>query len=140
MATPALSANTAPRNIGRSVVAVLAGIVLGAALSLGTDEILHLLKVYPPWGQPMPAPGENALALSYRIVYTVLSGYLTAALAPRNPLRHAVILGLIGLVICTLAVIATLPLHLGPSWYPIILAVTALPCMWLGGILYGGKS
>lgn len=139
MATPAISANREQRSIGRSIVAVLAGILLGAALSLVTDEILHLLKIYPPWGQPMPAPGENALALSYRVVYTVLGGYLTAKLAPRNPLRHAVILGSIGLVVCTLGLIVTLPLHLGPSWYPIALAVTALPCTWLGGVVYYRK-
>jgi len=141
MATPALSVNTGQRNIARSIAAVFAGFVLGAALSLITDEILHLLKVYPPWGQPMTDyPGENALALCYRLLFTVLSGYLTAKLAPRYPVQHAVILGSIGLVVCTLGLIATLPLHLGPAWYPISLAVTALPCTWLGGVLYRRKS
>jgi len=32
--------------------------------------------------------------------------------------------------------IAAIPLKLGPIWYPIALALTALPCAWLGGILY----
>ena len=40
--------NTNPGNIGRSIAAVLAGFVVVAALSLITDEIFHLLKVYPP--------------------------------------------------------------------------------------------
>ena len=31
--------------------------------------------------------------------------------------------------------IATIPMNLGPSWYPIALMVTALPCAWLGGVL-----
>jgi hypothetical protein len=70
-----------------------------AAVSLGTDEVFHILKVYPPWGEPMRAPGANALALAYRIIYSVLGGYITAKLAPQNPVKHAVILGSIGLAI-----------------------------------------
>lgn len=31
--------------------------------------------------------------------------------------------------------VVTLPLHLGPAWYPILIALTALPCAWLGGRL-----
>jgi len=27
-------------------------------------------------------------------------------------------------------------MHLGPSWYPIALVITALPCAWLGGVLH----
>jgi len=26
---------------------------------------------------------------------------------------------------------------LGPDWYPIALALTAFPCVWLGGVLHG---
>ena len=66
--------------MARSVLAVVAGFVVVVVLSLGIDEILHLLKVYPPWGEPMWDPALNALALSYRIVVTVLSGYVTARL------------------------------------------------------------
>jgi hypothetical protein len=132
--------NAKQGNIGRSIAAVLAGFVVVAALSLVTDEIFHLLKVYPPWGEPMRAPGANALALAYRTIYSVLGGYVTAMIAPRNPVKHAVILGSIGLVISILGVIVTLPLNLGPAWYPIGLAVTSLPCSWLGGFLYSRKS
>ena len=32
----------------RSTGAVLAGFVAIVALSLGTDQVLHVLKVYPP--------------------------------------------------------------------------------------------
>ena len=66
-------------------------------LSLVTDQVLHVLKVYPPWGEPMWDPGLNFLALSYRIVYTVLGGYLAARFAPRSPMRHAFVLAVIGL-------------------------------------------
>jgi hypothetical protein len=105
-------------------------------LSLGTDQILHVLKVYPPWGEPMWDPGLNFLALAYRCVYTVSAGYITATLAPRNPMRHVWVLGVIGLVMSVSGVIATSGMDLGPRWYPIALAVTSLPCVWLGGVFH----
>jgi hypothetical protein len=39
-------------------VSALFYLILGGhtVLSLGIDEILHLLKVYPPWNQPMHEP------------------------------------------------------------------------------------
>jgi hypothetical protein len=42
-----------PRHIGRSIGALFAGFLVGAGLSLGTDEILHIAAIYPPWGQTM---------------------------------------------------------------------------------------
>ena len=123
-----------PRNLPRSLVAVFLGFVAVVVLSLGTDQIFHVLRVYPPWNEPMRDTGLNLLALSYRIVYTVLGGYITARLAPRNPMRHVWVLAGIGLVVGTLGVVATSGLDLGPRWYPIAIAVTAVPCTWLGGV------
>ncbi len=127
-----------PRRLGRSILAVFLGFVAVVVLSLGTDEVFHLLKVYPPWEQPMNEPGLNLLALSYRIIYAILGSYIAARLAPSAPMRHAWILGVIGFVLGTAGAGATIPLHLGPAWYPIAIAATALPCAWLGGILYRG--
>ncbi len=120
----------------RSTGAILLGFLAVVVLSLATDEVLHLLKVYPPWGEPMPDPGQNSLALAYRCVYAILGSFLAARLAPRNPMRHAMILGFVGFLISLAGAIATIPMNLGPSWYPISLVVTALPCAWLGGVLH----
>src|SRR5947208_12893157 len=90
-----------PRSVLRSVGAVFAGIVAIFVLSLGTDQVLHVLKVYPPWTEPMFDPRLNLLALSYRIVYGVVGGYITARLASRDPMRHANILGVVGLALIT---------------------------------------
>ena len=79
---------TLPRNLWRSIVAVFLGFVAVVVLSLGTDQVFHMLRIYPPWNQPMREPGLNLLALSYRIIYTVVGGFITARLAPRNPMRH----------------------------------------------------
>src|SRR2546428_198285 len=64
-----------PRRRWRSVGAVVAGFVAVFALSVGTDQVLHVLKVYPPWGEPM-AGALFMLATAYRIVYTILGGYI----------------------------------------------------------------
>lgn len=99
-----------------------------------------MLEVYPPWGQPMRDPGLNLLALAYRIVYAVVGSYIAARFAPRNPMRHALALGVAGFVLSLAGAIATIPMDLGPDWYPIALVVTALPCAWLGGVLHGKSA
>lgn len=135
MNAPADSTKT-PRRLGRSVAAIVIGFVVVVVLSLGTDEIFHLLGVYPAWKARMPEPGLNLLALSYRLVYDTFGSYLTARLAPYAPMRHAMIGGVIGLAIATAGAIATIPMDLGPAWYPIALAASALPTAWLGGVSY----
>ncbi len=124
----------------RSVAAIFIGFFTVVVLSLGTDQVLHVLEVYPPWGQAMHESGLNLLALSYRTAFNVLGGYLTARVAPAQPLRHATVLGGVGTVIGTLGAIATIPMNLGPAWYPIALAVTAVPSCWLGGVLFERRS
>jgi hypothetical protein len=121
--------------MARSIVAVVAGFLTVVVLSLATDQLLHVLNVYPPWGQPMPEPELNLLALSYRIVYTLLGGFVAARLAPHAPMRHVTILAVIGLVAGIAGAVAAVTQELGPNWYPIALAVTAYPCTWGGGRL-----
>ncbi|HMH25763.1 MAG TPA: hypothetical protein VK542_04155 [Gemmatimonadaceae bacterium] len=136
MSAPIAPVKSQPRRWGRSAAAVVVGIVVGAALSLGTDQVLHVLHVYPPWGEPMYDPKLNLLALSYRIAYAILGSYIIARMAPYSPMRHALVGGLIGFVVSLAGAIVALPMNLGPIWYPVALALTALPCAWLGGILY----
>jgi hypothetical protein len=131
--TNASAAAVAPRRLGRSVLAVFAGFVVVVVLSLGTDEVLHLLKVYPPWGVPMYEPGLNLLALTYRSVFTFIGGYVTARLAPHSPMRHVLVGCGIGLVLGSLGVVAATTAELGPIWYPVAVAITGPLFNWLGG-------
>ena len=117
----------------RSIGAVLAGLVAVVLLSTLTDEIMHATGIIPRG--PMWNPAHNALAFGYRCVIGIVGGYLTARLAPRNAMTHVVILGAIGTALATLGVFATAGLNWGPRWYPIALAVSALPTCWLGGWL-----
>ena len=84
----------------------------------------------------MHEPGLNLLALSYRLVYGVVGGYLTAKLAPRNPMKHALILGAVGTAVGLAGAMATIPMNLGPAWYPILLGLSGIPMSWLGARLY----
>lgn len=120
----------------RSVGAVLAGLLVIFVLSLGTDVVLHATGVFPPWFQPM-AGSLFVLALAYRCVYAVLGCYLTARLAPNRPMKHAMILGVIGVFLSLAGVISTWNAgpEFGPRWYPLALVVSSLPCAWVGGKL-----
>ena len=119
-----------------SIAAVAAGFFAVAGLSLGTDQLFHTLQVYPPWGEPMLDSKLFVLALSYRVLYTILGGFITARLAPRAPTRHVMILGIIGLIAGSAGVFVAFTMaDLGPMWYPIAIAVTAFPCTWLGGVI-----
>ena len=123
-------------SLTRSTAAVLAGFFAVAGLSLGTDQVFHWLHVYPPWGEVMLDPTLYVLALSYRVIYTVLGGFITARLAPRSPMRHVTVLGVIGLIAGSAGAIGAIAVGgLGPNWYPIAIAVTAYPCTWCGGVL-----
>ncbi|WP_035358865.1 hypothetical protein [Edaphobacter aggregans] len=123
------------RRLGRSVVAVFVGVLVGAALSLGVDEVLHMMGIYPPWGERM-SDGLFVLATAYRLVFSVLGCYVIARLAPNRPMAHALVGGAIGLVLSVAGAVATWNLDIGPHWYSVLLAVTALPCAWVGGWLW----
>jgi len=43
-----MSESNPPRRIGRSVAAVLTGMVVAIAVTLGTDIVLHAVGVFPP--------------------------------------------------------------------------------------------
>jgi len=120
-------------NTLKSIGAVLAGFITVVILSVVTDYVLESLGIFPPPGQGLFVTWMLILAFTYRFIYTVIGGYVTALLAPANPMRHVTILGIIGTVAGTIGVFVGW--DLSDHWYPMALAVTALPSTWLGGKL-----
>jgi multisubunit Na+/H+ antiporter MnhB subunit len=120
----------------RSIGAVFAGLLFIVILSLLTDVVMHATGVYPPWFQYMP-DSLFLLATAYRVVYSLLGSYLTARLAPQRPMLHALILGVVGMVLSLAGALATWNKgpEFGPKWYPITLIAIAVPLAWLGGKL-----
>lgn len=125
-------------NTLKSIGAVVAGFAAVFILSVGSDYILESSGFFPGTAHPeLYTSSMLFLALIYRCIYTIAGGYLTAMLAPGNPVRHAVILGSIGTVAALGGAIAGW--NLSAHWYPIALVVTGLPCTWLGGKLFVGR-
>ena len=125
-----------PRRIGRSIGAVLAGMLVGIVLTIGTDIVLHAIGVFPPWGQSMVGfDGALLLATVYRTVYGVAASYIIARLAPDRPMQHALVGGVVGLVVSIVGAAVTWNKGpaFGPHWYPLALVVLAMPQAWAGG-------
>jgi hypothetical protein len=122
----------------KGIGAILAGFVFIVVTHTATDFVLEKLGISPPPEEGFHVTGMVVTATIYRTIYTIAGGYITAALAPDPPMRYVIILGIIGLVIGTVAARATIPMKLGPVWYPVALAVLALPSVWLGGKLKTG--
>ncbi len=123
----------------KSIWAVAAGVLVTIGVTTVVDILLHVTGVFPGMDQPL----DDALALlatSYRIVIGIGAAWLTARLAPQKPLKHAMILGAVGVVLAIAGVVATWNLGLGPRWYPIALAILALPQCWVGGKIYGKQA
>lgn len=123
----------------KSIWAVGAGVLFIIIVTTLVDILLHVVGVFPPVNQPL-TDSLALLATAYRAVISVLGAMLTAKLAPAKPMKHALILGVVGTFLGIAGVLATWDLGLGPKWYPIALAVLAIPQCWLGGWLYLARS
>lgn len=129
----------APEMIWRSIWAVFAGILFTIVVTTLVDVLLHVVGVYPGMNQPLNH-GLSVLATSYRIVISIAGAWLTARLAPNHPMKHALVLGVVGTFLGIVGAVATWNKGLGPHWYPVALAVLALPQGWAGGKLYERRS
>jgi hypothetical protein len=124
------------KQIIKSIGAVLLGLIATIVLSLGTDVLMHVANIYPPWAQPMN-DSQLVLATAYRSVYAVAGSYISARVASFQPMQHAFALGIVGMLIAIIGAVATW--NAGPlfarKWYPISLILISMPCSWLGGKL-----
>jgi hypothetical protein len=112
------------------------GLIVIVLLSPGTDELMNLVGIFPGRGKPLQGTLPFVLAMAYRTLFGAVGCYVAGRLAPRAPLRHALALGAVGLVLSVVGAAATWGKpEFGPSWYPIALAVLALPSAWAGGAL-----
>ena len=118
----------------KSIGAVIAGIAALVILSMITDSILEKTGIMKTDSFDENPVWLIAIIILYRTVFNTLGCYLTARLAPSKPMKHAIILGIIGFVLTIVGAIAMW--HLPPHWYPISLIVLTLPAAWLGGKLY----
>lgn len=115
----------------KSIGAIVAGFAILVILSIVTDSILEktgIMKTEPFNENPV---WLISIIILYRTIFNTFGCYLTARLAPNKPVRHAIILGVIGVVLTIVGLIAMWDIP--PRWYPISLIVLTLPAAWLGG-------
>src|SRR4051812_15617817 len=120
----------------KSAGAVVAGFLVVVVFSILTDTVFEKLGIFPSVSADSGvylATWMLAVALLYRTIYTILSGYVTAWLAPQNPMKHVWILAALGQLGGIMGVVAGW--NLSAHWYPIALAVLAIPSVWFGGWL-----
>jgi hypothetical protein len=111
---------------------VVGGLISTFVVTTAADIGFHTLGVFPPLGQRM-ADSLFVLALAYRIPFNVAGSYVAARFAPAAPMRHALALGVVGVIISTLGAVTMW--QFGPAWYSLANIAIALPCAWLGGRL-----
>ena len=133
MNAEAIDSRPRDRRIPRRIGAVFAGLFFIFFVTTVVDGVLHANGVFPPADAPPMSNALFALAFGYRFVIDVAGCWLTARIAPDRPMHHALVLGGIGLVLSIAGALAMW--GVGPMWYPIALALSSLPCAWLGGRL-----
>lgn len=113
----------------RSLLAFVAAIAVTSVLSYGTDAILVAAGLMTNAALPSSVAVVSLIIL-YRTLYNVAGAFVLAKLAPSHPMRHALVLGVLG-IIGTLSAMVAMP-DAGPAYYPIALAILTLPSVWLG--------
>src|SRR5688500_16255110 len=116
----------------RSIVAIVVGFVLIGAVSVGTHAALsNAIPGYANSAGMPSTPQYLMLSLVVIGVIAVAGCYLTARLAPDRPMRHALILGVLGLLFNIFGTMQTW--NAAPVWYHVIALALVMPYAWLGG-------
>ncbi len=128
----------------RSVIAVLVGIITLTVLSFAIEAAMDplLLRLFPHALPDQAALGLNpivrAVMFSYGAASIIAGGYVTAWLARRAPVGHALAMGFLQ---CALTFYAMLSLtkH-APLAVWLTSAVMAVPAAWIGGQIYARRE
>lgn len=123
--------NNATKSVSlwRSILAVLAGVLINLITTVVIDSTLSAMGIYPPRGGSMSS-NLYILALSYRFPIAVIAGYVTAMLSPQKPTTHALVLA--GIVALGTYMSAVLLHSDRPGWYAPGLITIAFVCSILG--------
>jgi hypothetical protein len=119
--------------IVRSILAIVAGFVLIGALAFGTGAALQAAGLFPAPGEPVTDIGPLLLETAYVAVFAIAGCWLAAWLAPNRPMRHALILGLLGLAFNLMGAVATWGQR--PAWSILLNLALVMPYAWIGGRL-----
>ena len=118
----------------RSIGVILLGFVLIGALSFGADAVLKagIPGAFDAGGRVRSTP-VLLLIMAYVGLFAASGCYLTARLAPARPMRHALVLGALGLAFNAAGTVALW--DTAPAWYHLASLALVMPYAWLGGRL-----
>ena len=120
--------------MGRSILAVLSGLVVMDVLAILSDAAFARISpaAFQPGHAGAPAPMLVAM-LAANAVFMVIGGWVAGRLARRRAAVHALVLGVLQLVMTIFSMVSR-P-HDAVLWFYIALAVLVVPAVWLGGAL-----
>lgn len=119
--------------MGRSIFALLAGFIAEPLLVVAVDLLYARINPHAFTTDGLVFGAAAAVVLVYVQIINAISGYITGRLAPRNPVGHALILGIIGFILCV--IVSHKRWGVEPHWYLLGAVVLAIPSTVLGGYL-----
>lgn len=122
----------------KSIGAILAGFVLGAFLSIGADILMDKMGIMPMDNFKQTPFIIICVVIVYRFIFNVIGCYLAARLAPNKPMKHVIIIGIIGTVLSLLGSFTMWDKAI--PFYNIAIILISLPSAWLGGQLFLKKQ
>lgn len=129
------AARTTPEELGifNSVRAIVIGFFFIGGLSFAADVVVRKFVPTAFVGGRTDSIPILILTLVYVAMFAIVGSYTTAHLAPRNPMKHAVVLGVLGLIFTTIGTIVVW--SSAPAWYHVTSLALVMPYAWIGGRL-----
>ena len=119
--------------MGRSILALLAGFIAEPLLVIAADLLYSRINSHAFTSDGLVFGTAAGVVLIYVQIINAISGYITGRIAPRNPVGHALILGVIGFILCV--IVSWKRWGLEPHWFLLGSIVLAIPSTVLGGYL-----
>jgi hypothetical protein len=129
-----MATNTTLKSIG----AILAGFALNVVLSVGADIAFNATGLFSMENFKANSNVAILIVIIYRFVFSIAGSYLTAKLAPGNPMKHSLLLGITGTVLSILATVAMW--DTAEARYNIPVIVMCIPSAYFGAKLYLKKQ
>jgi drug/metabolite transporter (DMT)-like permease len=133
--TSPLAAGTSPEEMElfKSIRAVAIGFVLIGALSFTADAVVHKFVPSVFIGGRTDSIPILVLTIVYVAMFSIVGSYTTAHLAPKDPMKHSVALGILGLIFSTIGAVTMW--STAPIWYHVVSLALVMPYAWVGGRL-----
>lgn len=120
-----------PRRFWPSMAALAIGLAVAAVLSWAAGQVCY-------WLDFRAAKFDRWMLIAGGAAVTA-GACVTARLAPRRPLRHAIEMGVLAVAIKLAVTFSGIASGALPVWQTFLPHALVLPAAWLGGRLYAGR-